>query len=228
MVYLYIDESGSMTNKHIKSCPYFIIAILYVKDKEKLRRVFKRFISSYLKELKDLDTGSKMFRNGKFHELKGSCLDYDMKINLAEYLCKNDLFEVFYIRVDNERVNHKLYNNTARAFNYVLEMCLSYYLKLGELPQDDYVLQIDERNVKSHAKNSLEDYLDISLNLKDNLIDSASVQYFDSASNLFIQLADFFSNFYYSKCKTKNYDDMFYKMQKSGYIHDVFIFPFEG
>lgn len=42
---LFIDESGSMTKEHAKAHPYFVIAIIRVKDINKLKRAYKRFVS---------------------------------------------------------------------------------------------------------------------------------------------------------------------------------------
>jgi putative IMPACT (imprinted ancient) family translation regulator len=40
MEYLYIDESGSITNQNKES--YFVICIIRVFDKEKIKKVLKR------------------------------------------------------------------------------------------------------------------------------------------------------------------------------------------
>ncbi len=48
---LYVDESGSMTATYCNIHPYFIIAIVRVKNSTKLKRIFKRFISKNLSEL---------------------------------------------------------------------------------------------------------------------------------------------------------------------------------
>ncbi|MGL5625598.1 DUF3800 domain-containing protein [Cetobacterium sp.] len=230
MEYIYIDESGSMNNKHITSFPYFVIAKVLVKDKKKLKTVFKRFISKNIKELKNLDLlHNKMFdSNGNFKELKGSCLTKEFKIKLTNYLCKNNLFEIFFIKIENKNVTDKLYENTARAFNFVLGLSFSYYLKKGSLIKNDYVLQIDTRNVKNNASKSLEDYLNTKLSLEEDLIDSITVEYFDSEQNIIIQIADFFSNLYYSECLTNNYTEIFDELRKNNYIHDSFIFPIKS
>ena len=57
MEYLFIDESGTMTNIYCEQFPYFIICLLHVKDKRKLKTITKQFISRNLDTLKSL--GSK-------------------------------------------------------------------------------------------------------------------------------------------------------------------------
>ena len=37
-MHLYIDESGSINNHNAAHCPYFVIAIVHVKDKEKAQK----------------------------------------------------------------------------------------------------------------------------------------------------------------------------------------------
>lgn len=78
MEYLFIDESGSNTNQNVDQFPYFVICLIRIFDKEKLKKVLKRFISKYYNDLKNIDNG-KMFKNNKFYELKGSSLNAEMK-----------------------------------------------------------------------------------------------------------------------------------------------------
>ena len=42
-------------------------------------------------------------KNNKFYELKGSSLNVEMKYKLAKYLAQSNLFEVYYIIVDNKK-----------------------------------------------------------------------------------------------------------------------------
>ena len=118
MVNFYIDESGSMNNTNTINNPVFVIGIVVPKKPEKLRRVFRRFISSNIDELRELDNAKrkkdsegnylergKMFdENGKFMELKGVCLTRDFKMKFIEYFCKNNLFEVYYVKIDNAKI----------------------------------------------------------------------------------------------------------------------------
>ena len=108
----YIDESGSMTKKNLNYSKnkFFIICVVVPNNKDRLRRVFKRFISSNFDALKSLDKDNKMFYdNGKFKELKGSCFDSKMKRKFMEFFCQNNLFEVYYIVCDNNMVKDYFY-----------------------------------------------------------------------------------------------------------------------
>lgn len=51
MQFLYIDESGTNTIEYADKFPYFIISIVHVFDKEKLKKVIKKYISKNYLEL---------------------------------------------------------------------------------------------------------------------------------------------------------------------------------
>lgn len=225
--HLYIDESGSMTVKHSNSNGFFVFAILDVIDQKKLRRVFKRYISRNIEELRKYDKDNKMFRENKFYELKGQCLPPHLKIDFANYLAKSNLFKVFIGRIDNKSLkDDKLYQNTARAFNYVLKCVLTYLRHVNKLPYDDYIVQIDERNTKTFSINSLEDYLFLELVIEEKLVNDISVQYFRSEDNSYIQIADFFANLYFSSLHNKKmYKGLMNKLKTTGYLIDDFVFP---
>ena len=226
MQYLFIDESGTMaTGENVRAFPYFVICILNVKNKEKLKRIIKRFISSRFQRLKEIED-SKMFIADNFIELKGSALTPDLKKELANYLMQSDLFEIYYIVANNKTINPKTYNNKARAFNYLIDRCLTFLLNHKLLPYDDYNIQIDERNIKTNAQKTLEDYLATDLVIHQELINDVQVSYFDSCNNSLIQLSDFFANLYFSYLmRKKNYSELIDEMKSKGLIKKIFVFP---
>ena len=225
MEHLYVDESGSMSHEHAKNFPYFIICTIRVKDCEQLKRIYKRFVSKYFKEIKSLDDG-KMFQGKKFKELKGSSLNYEMKKNFVQYFCRSDVFEVYYIKVLNAKVKSKLYKNTARAFNFFYKLKLRFFLKNKSLPNEEYIIQFDNRNQKNDSRNSLEDYLNTELHLNEELTEEIHVKYFNSECNTLIQIADVFSNIFYSYCFHPNkYNSQIKNMKKSKVLKGVYKFP---
>ena len=226
MQYLYIDESGSMTVEYSNNFPFFVISIVHVFDKNRLKKALKRFVSKNLQKLKECDKDNKMFKDGKFLELKGSSLSRELKLLLANYFFSNELFEVFYIVVENNKVHEKLYSNKARAFNYLLDLFMLHNLKQLRLPYDEYFIQIDERNIKTDAKKSLEDYLNTSLVLANELTDNIVVSYQDSCNNSLIQLSDFFANLFFSfLMNNESYMDTINNLQKKKIIRHIFNFP---
>lgn len=233
---IYIDESGTVNNKNSHN-QFFVIALVHVKDKQKLERAYKRFISSRRERLLELDrekinpkTGkvvrtSKMFVNGKFEELKGSHFDREMKLDFLEFFARGNYFEVHYIEIDNQKLSDAFCQNTARVFNYTLRLALGYFIKNQSLPSENCVLQLDERNEKTESKHFLEDYLNTELTLGGITNGAFTVQYFDSANNKFIQIADVFANVYYSELKTRQYTAVIDDLKKTGVIQQIFKFP---
>ena len=172
-----------------------------------------------------IDLNNKMFINGKFHEIKGSEFNKNLKLDFIKNICKNNCLEIFYIKLFNASVDVKFDKNKARVFNYLLKLFLIHEISLKNIENDNLNLQIDERNVKTQAKYSLEDYLNIELGFT-NLIDKTiQVTYFDSSNNKFIQVADVFSNIFYSNCVAGSYSEELEQLKKDGYIKDIFYFP---
>lgn len=227
MINMYIDESGSIHPTSEKLNRYFIIGIIIPKDSTRLKKVYKTFIRKNINNLKELDTDGKMFsKDGRFIELKGSSMNKVMKINFINFFCKNNLFEVRYIILDNNLLEERFIKNKARTFNYLLKIFLINSIKKNYINDNQIFLQIDERNVKTDSKFSLEDCLNQELLLNDNIIENIKVQYFNSSQNCFIQIADVFSNIMYSNLITKgSYERELEQLQKDKYILPPFIFP---
>ena len=234
---IYIDESGSINNKISDSEPYFIIALVHVHDGKKLKTAFKRFVSSNIDQLRKLDvnkydangkllkSGGKMFVNNKFHELKGCQFDPAMKRKFLNYISRNKYFEVFFIRVNNSKIKDYFCENTARGFNYCICLALRYYLQHGFLPNENCILQLDERNERTETKHFLENYLNTELKMSEVALGTFTVQYFDSSNNYAVQIADVFANWYYSHLKTSAYSSEFRALKQAGIIKHIFEFP---
>ncbi len=227
MVNIYIDESGSMTaNCDEYKQPFFIISVLVVKDERCLKRNLKRFISCNFKVLKKIDVNHKMFCNDKFLELKGAVFNSALKRKFVEAIIKNNCFEIYFIKLLNNRVKPEMLKNKARAFNYLLKLFFQHNLRNGNFKNEPYFLQIDERNIKTQAKNTLVEYLNTELILNDELLtEQVQVKYFDSTNNKFIQIADVFANLYYSHCMTNAYGDVMELLRQNGLLKEIFTFP---
>lgn len=224
---IYIDESGSMTQDSVtKNNKFFIIALLLVEDPHALKKVYKRFISKNLSVLENIDKSNKMFSGKKFLELKGSALTPSMKRSFVNYFCKNNHFKILYINIDNTLVDKSFYNNKARAFNYVLKLAIDYLSNIGGLVDRDWVLNIDERNVKTDTKYLLKEYLITEFSTGKNIVDRIDLSYFDSCNSKLIQLADVFANLMYSNILTDGcYNSEINYMIENKYIIDIFKFP---
>ena len=232
---IYIDESGSINNRLV-SKP-FIIALIHVIDFKKLNKTFKRFISSNLETLKELDKafyntngvltkkGNQMFKGGKFQEIKGSQLNQEMKIKFIKYLIKKKYFDLYFIKINNDLLTDKICENTARAFNYSIKLALSFFLEHKLLADEDCLLQLDERNERTEAKFFLENYLNTEFCLNNITDKHYTVKYLDSVDNPFIQIADVFANLYYSEINTGAYTDLFTELKNKDILKAVFEFP---
>lgn len=226
-LHIYIDESGSMTNdtSHIKR-RFFVIALILVENPEKLKKVYKRFVNKYFKQLKTIDKKHRVFDGDRFVELKGSAFSPEMKRNFVDYFCRNNHFKILFIQLDNAKASKNLYKNKARAFNYVLKLSLEYLHGKGNLPERTWTLNIDERNIKTEAKDQLQDFLYTELSTGKNIVDEIYVHYYISSNNKIIQVADVFANIYYSNFLSKgSYTNELNYMRKNGYLIDIFKFP---
>ena len=105
-------------------------------------------------------------------------------------------------------------------------MLLERNLANKNLPYDDYLIDVDDRNLKHVSINSLEDYLNIELKLKKRMVRSINVAYYDSKDNLMVQVSDFFSNLYFSYLKNESlYVDLMNKLKEENYIKDINYYP---
>lgn len=224
---LYMDESGSVHSVSSDLNRFFIIGIMMPNDIKKLKRVYKLFIRKNFEKLKDLDKQNKMFeKSGKFLELKGYCFNKQMKLEFLQFFCQNHLLKIGYIVLDNNQLQERFILNKARTFNYLLKLFLTSGLQRKYILGREMFLHIDERNVKTDSRFSLEDYLNQEIVLNLDLMDIVHVQYYDSARNQLIQIADVFSNIMYSNIMTHGaYQKELEKLVKDGYILPLFRFP---
>lgn len=228
MINFYIDESGSLTHSNnYKGNKYFIIALLKVNDINKLKRKYKRFVSSNLQYFKDKN--NLMFRDNAFSELKGSSFTPFLKEKFIEYFSKDDNIELFYVKVDNSRCTDKLLENKARAFNFILK---SFFIELSgrtDTSKFQINLQIDERNLKTNAKYFLNEYLNTELCLNDPRYDQFVVEYYQSENNNLIQIADVFSNIYFSNLiNNGKYEKSIDILREKGILKLEYTFPTEN
>lgn len=234
---IYIDESGSINN-HMPENKYFIISMIRTVNKNSLKRAYKRFVSANYDRLLELDKdkvhpktgkvikeGGKMFKDGKFKELKGSQFDNEMKKKFVEFFSRKQSFEIYYIRIANGKLTDRFCENTARVFNYSLKLAMEYFIKKDYLPNEDCSLQLDERNEKTKTKYFLENYLNTELSMNGTATGKFYVAYFDSSNNALIQIADVFANMYYSHMQTGAYEEEILKLKENGILKFVFEFP---
>lgn len=227
MISIFVDESGSMTTEYTEYSPYFLVALVVPQNARTLKTTYKRFVHKHLDELKELDKNNKMFLNDKFRELKGSEFSPELKRHFIDYFCRDNQLQLYFIVLDNKKIDRHFYKNTARAFNFSIKVALTHLISHKYISDnEDILIQIDERNQRTDAKAVLQEYLNTELSLEEDIFHKdIVVQYFDSCNNHLIQVADVFANLYYSELRTGNYSKEFEMMEKQGYIKKVFVFP---
>ncbi len=176
-----------------------------------------------------MDKDTKMFYdNGKFKELKGSCFTANMKRKFINFFCQNELFEIYYIVCDNKKVKDYFYNNTARAFNYLLKLSIEHFTKYKQISVKENYLYIDERNVKTETRSTLREYLNTELVTGNHIQEKFHVEYCQSETRELIQIADVFSNIYYTNLIANNcFSNEINKMKSEKYLAGEFFFPIQ-
>lgn len=202
---VFIDESGSIPSKPNRTNKYFIITLLFVENKNisHVQKVFKR---SRMKSIRNKDKLLKILKENK--EIKGSEVNEKIKkIIYKDILNKcGEKFELGIIVLDCEKCKGSFRTVTSRTFNYLIKIYLQNEFKINSkyrnLNSMDFI--IDERNIATESKNTLQEYLNTELNLNDILSKKEiKIKYLDSKNHLLLQMADFISNTFYRKIQKR-------------------------
>jgi len=155
MLNAYFDESGIITNNYTKNHRYFIIAIVMTNDRKRIR---KRFKDSRLRSIKGKSNLVKKLKEAR--EIKGIDISEARKAEIYISLLSfqkqnNEVLEVGIIIVDNKDV---------KCFFKWRQSGISSSISKNELS-----LMIDERNVATGSRFTLQDYLNTELRLKNGV-----------------------------------------------------------
>ena len=203
-LYVYVDESGSITKTNISNNKYFVIAMVFTDDPVKIRRLFKKKISQMMKKnekYKDMIYSKK--------EIKGSDISETTKRNVYKHILENgsEKLELGLIVLDNEYTTDRFIENHARTFNYLiqtyLDSCFRNHSKFMK-GHGKIQLIIDEQNIATGADYELCGYLNQQLTLKNPICDLFDVAYMDSKNEKLVQLADFVANTFYRNIEKNN------------------------
>lgn len=220
---IYIDESGSIT-EFFKRDPYFIIAFFIPDDKDNMKKIFRRYISKNINKFKKDTRYRIMFHeSGKFKELKGSCMTFGDKKDFLDYFCQRENWKVFYARLNNSRANSDALNNTARSFNYLIKSALEKEIMKNFIDEENFNLQIDNRNVKLREQFFLEEYLNTEIGMETGK--KFNIIYFESEDNTLIQVADVLANILFSSHFKKEYAELIKKMKDEKFLVKIMEFP---
>ena len=194
---VFVDESGTIAKGECLKKDYFVIAMLTTNKSEFVKHVFK---NSRMKVIKRHPELLESLRAKK--EIKGSELTEVQKRPIYEKLiekCSED-FELGIIMLNNKTSMPRFRATSSRAFNYLmlryLKCSFSKYSKYKNVHIMNFI--IDERNVATGLKHTLQEYLNTELNLLNEISENDfSVTYMDSKCSILLQLADFIANTFY-------------------------------
>ena len=207
-VTVFVDESGIIAKHKAEKTNYFVITLLFVRNEHlnDVKNNFKKYrlkIAKRKKELIEELTANK--------EIKGSSVSESDKHYMYENViekCGNK-FEIGIIILNNRKATAKFRSNSSRAFNYLIKLYLQKIFVKSQLfiDLDKLTFVIDERNVATESKYTLQEYLNTELNLTEHFCnEEIEVHYYDSKKFILLQMTDFISNTCFRKWQ-KKYDD---------------------
>lgn len=191
-VYVYLDESGSI-HKNSKT-RYFAVGGYFTFEENKIK-----IISKYKKENLKLKKLKKL-------ELSREIKSYDMteseKINIFKKIQDIDSFHGCVKIFDKEAMKKEIINSNI-FFNYAVKVlitdCIIPILNIETSTEHlDFIISIDNRNIRVGDLNNLETYLKTEFCLYNY---DFYIKYYDSKSNYGIQLADLVVNTFYNSYK---------------------------
>lgn len=193
---VYIDESGSITKKDIEHHKYFVIAILFTRNSQRVKRYFKKGIASLTPNAKYRE-----YLKSK-GEIKGSEVTETKKLEIYDRIIRNckDDFEIGIIVLDNNYTTDTFIKNHARTFNYILQVFFDVLFRNSSKYANTILnmhMVIDEQNIATDADYTLDGYLNQQLNIVNPICNHFDVTYVDSKYHPLIQLIDFVSNTFY-------------------------------
>ena len=193
-VYVYLDESGSI-HKNSKT-RYFAVGGYFVlsDDKNKVSSLYKR-INKKIKEDRNISLSKEIKSYDMQDEEKILIFDKMQKINTF-YGCA----KVF----DKEFMKKEIIHSNI-FFNYAVKLLFEDHiiplLKSYEDGDIEFILSIDNRNIRVGDLKNLENYLKTEFCLKNY---DFKVKYYDSSFNYGVQLADLIVNTFYNSYKDIN------------------------
>ena len=191
-IYVYLDESGSI-HKNSKT-KYFAVGGYFSleQDKLKIKAKYKKE-NLKLKRMKKIDLDT---------EIKSYNMEEIEKIDIFNKIQDIDTFQGC-VKVFNKQAMKKEIVDSNIFFNYAVKVlindCILPTLNLQNLNEPiEFIISIDNRNIRVGELNNLETYLKTEFCMFD---DDFKIKYYDSKTNYGIQLADLIVNTFYNKYK---------------------------
>ena len=193
-IYVYLDESGSIhKNSNTK---YFAVGgyFVFLKDKNKVTSFYKR-INKSIKDSRNIPLDK---------EIKSYNMINEEKINIFNKIQDIDTFYGC-VKIFEKSSMRKEIIESNIFFNYAVKIlfkdCIIPLLNLNQINNDiDFIISIDNRNIRVGDLNNLETYLKTEFCLENF---NFKIIYYDSATNFGVQLADLIVNTFYNYYKDK-------------------------
>ncbi len=193
-IFVYLDESGSIH----KNSPtkYFAVGgyFTFAKDKNKVTSKYKK-INKKMKEEKSISLDK---------EIKSYDMSDDEKINIFNEIQDIDTFYGTVKVFDKNQMRKEVVESNI-FFNYAVKLifkdCIISLMNLNQISENiEFIISIDNRNIRVGDLNNLETYLKTEFCLSNF---DFKVTYYDSAFNYGIQLADLIVNTFYNSYKNR-------------------------
>lgn len=214
-IYLYIDESGSI-HKNSKT-KYFAVGGYFTFEKDKLKIISKyRKANLKMKKTKNLSLDS---------EIKSYDMNKNEKIDIFNKIQDIDTFHGCAKVFDKSLMRKEIIDSNI-FFNYAIKIliidCVLPILNFEKENEEiEFIISIDNRNIRVGDLNNLETYLKTEFCLQDF---DFKITYYDSKTNYGIQLADLIVNTFYNHYKDSSIIDTVMKNLKSKNFR-VSLFP---
>lgn len=197
-IYVYIDESGSI-HKNSKT-KYFAVGGYFTFTKDKLK-----IIAKYKKNNYNMKLNKKLPLDS---EIKSYDMTQDEKIKIYNEIQDIDTFYGC-VKVFDKSVMKKEIVESNIFFNYAVKLlindCILPLLNIELLKENvEFIISIDNRNVRIGDLNNLETYLKTEFCLENY---DFKIKYYDSKTNYGVQLADLTVNTFYNYYKDKSIVD---------------------
>lgn len=191
-IFVYLDESGSIHKN--SSTKYFAVGgyFTFEKDKNDIISRYKNIILKYKYE----------HNINEFKEVKGRDMPIYLKKELLLNLQSIDSFYGITKIFDKSNMRKNILNSNV-FFNYAVRLifddCILPLLDLKNINENmEFIVKIDNRNLKFSDIFNLEEYLNIEYAKYNYLF---KVTYCDSKSTYSIQIADLIVNTFYNYFK---------------------------
>ena len=193
-VYVYLDESGSIHKNSITK--YFAIGgyFTFSEYKNKITSLYKR-INKKIKDTRNIPLSK---------EIKSYDMKDEEKIMFFNKIQDIDTFYGIVKIFDKESMRKEIVHSNI-FFNYAVKLlfhdCILPLLDYDQINDNiNFIISIDNRNIRVGDLNNLENYLKTEFCLENY---DFKITYYDSSYNYGIQLADLIVNTFYNSHKDR-------------------------